>query len=75
MLRTRRQAGVTSVPERCFEASVKRHGSWWKVAIAELSEHVSVRHFEDIETLARAHISAALNAPMSQIAVAILAEH
>ena len=51
-----------------------RHGSWWKVAIPELSEHVSGRRYDGIETLARAHISAAPNAPISQIAVAILAE-
>jgi hypothetical protein len=67
--------GPTATPQRCFELSVTRRGSWWKVTIPEVGEHVSVRQYEDIETLARAHISAVLNAPMSQIAVAILAEH
>jgi hypothetical protein len=65
----------TAAPQRCFDISVKRHGSWWKVAIPELSEHVCARNYDDVETLARAHISAVLNAPMSEIAVAILAAH
>jgi len=65
----------TTAPERCFDISVKRHGSWWKVAIPELGEHVSARQCKDVETLARAHISAVVNAPTSEIAVAILAAH
>ena len=65
----------TTALERCFDISVKRHGSWWKVAIPELSEHVSARQYEDVETLARAHISAIIDAPVSEIAVAILDEH
>jgi hypothetical protein len=64
----------TKSPGRHFDVSVKRHGSWWAVAIPELGEHVSARQYEDVETLARAHISAVLNAPMSEIAVAILTE-
>jgi hypothetical protein len=60
----------TAAPERCFKVSVNRHGSWWTVAIPELGEHVSARHYEDVETLARAHISAILDAPMSEVAVA-----
>ena len=60
---------------RYFDVSVKRHGSWWAVAIPELGEHVSARQYDDVEALARAHISALLDAPMSEIAVAILAEH
>jgi hypothetical protein len=35
----------------------------------------SARRYEDVETLARAHISAVLDAPISEIAIAILAEH
>jgi hypothetical protein len=62
-------------PGRYFDVSVERHGSWWAVAIPELGEQVSARRCEDVETLARAHISAVLNAPMSEIAVAILTEH
>jgi hypothetical protein len=65
----------TTAPERCFDISVKRHGSWWKVAIPELSEHVSARQYDDVETLARAHISAIVDAPVSEIAVAIVAGH
>lgn len=65
----------TAAPARCFEVSVNRRGSWWAVAIPELDEHVSARRYEDVETLARARISAVLDAPMSEIAVAILAEH
>jgi hypothetical protein len=65
----------TAAPGRCFELSVKRHGSWWAVAIPELDEHVSARRYEDVETLARAHISAGLDAPMSEIAVAILGDN
>jgi hypothetical protein len=68
--RTTTPASTTALQRR-FDISVERTGSWWKVAIPELSEHVSVRQYEDIETLARAHISAVINAPMSQIAVAI----
>jgi hypothetical protein len=64
----------TKSPGRHLDVSVERHGSWWAVAIPELGEHVSARQYEDVETLARAHISAVLNAPMSEIAVAILAE-
>jgi hypothetical protein len=65
----------TTAPGRCFDISVKRHGSWWKVAIPELGEHVSARKYEDVETLARAHISAIIVAPISEITIAILAEH
>jgi len=65
----------TAAPCHRFGISVKRHGSWWKVAIPELGEHVSARQYEEVETLARAHISAVLDAPMSEIAVAIVAGH
>lgn len=65
----------TPAPERTFDVSIKRHGSWWKVAIRELGEHVSARQYEDIETLARAHISAIIDAPISEITIAIPAEH
>ena len=65
----------TKPPGRYFDISVKRHGSWWTVAIPELGEHVSVRQYEDVEATARAHVSALLNAPISQIDVSILAEH
>ena len=65
----------TAAPGRCFDVSVQRHGSRCKVVISELGEHVSVRQTTDIETIAPAHISAVLDAPMSEIAVAILAEY
>ena len=65
----------TAAPGRCFEVSVKRHGSWWAVAIPELDVHVSARRYEDVETLARAYISAVLDAPMSEIAVVILGDN
>jgi hypothetical protein len=64
----------TKPPGRYFDVSVKRRGSWWTVAIPELGERVSARQYDDVEALARAHISALLDAPMSEIAVAILAE-
>jgi hypothetical protein len=64
----------TASPSRRFDVSVNRHGSWWSVTIPDLGEHVSARHYEDVEVLTRAHISAILDAPISEIAVAILAE-
>lgn len=65
----------TAAPGRCFDISVNRHGSWWKVAIPELGEHVSARQYEDVESVARAHISAIIDSRMSEITIAILAEH
>jgi hypothetical protein len=59
---------------RCFDVSVERHGSWWAVAVPELGESVPTRHREDVETAARAHISAVLDAPMAEIAVRFLGE-
>jgi hypothetical protein len=59
---------------RCFDVSVQRHGSRWAATIAELGEHVSARSYHDVETVTRAHISAVLDAPMSQIAVSVLGD-
>jgi hypothetical protein len=39
------------------------------------AKHVSARKYDDVEPLARAHISAVINSPMSEITIAILAEH
>jgi hypothetical protein len=73
----RRFFGGTPAPiaaRRCFDVSVERHGSWWAVAVPELDENVPTRHREDIETAARAHIAAVIDAPMSDIAVRFVGE-
>ena len=65
----------TTALERCFDISVKRHGSWWKSRSpdsARMFAHAATRTSKDS---ARAHISAIIDAPVSEIAVAILDEH
>src|ERR1700739_4909051 len=34
-----------AAPERCFDVSIERRGSWWVVAIPQLGENVAPRHY------------------------------